>query len=586
MNRTFSIALLLSLLCFLMAGCGGGGGSPSTGKLVYKTDWTNRSRSVTGLSQRVQIFDLSNRLVDSISLNQDFPSEQVVQMGSHPTGTYRLHIELFSQRDLGGIKTGEIDTYFLLSGTRNFLTAVGEDPTTVAVTPSNATMQVQVSKQFLATAYAAPGRAVFSAPGNWEWSELGSHASVTNAGLALGLSAGSGSIRARHIESGLQNSATYTVEPFEAVTKKWTVLVFMNAANDLYPFSTLNMNQLESVAQNPDVRVLVQWKQSQSLFSGSTFDGTRRYLVKPDSTSAIASQLLIDMGLGVDMGQPETLNDFIEWANTYYPGERTVLIVWNHGNGWRQRPIEEQITRAVSYDDETGNAIQIWELAQAFGDNHFDILAWDASLMQMMEVAYEAKDHATYVVGSEESPPGEGYPYDLIFDDFRDRPDDTTLNLAKEFVNGMLAVPEYQSRKITQSVIETAKLSDLATSLNSLANELIANETDLTAAVQTVRSQAQSYSPTTVRVYRDLIDITERLEALSSISSVDLALADVRAKAQAAVVFEGHNTNSSGSRGIAIDWSSADVFSSSSKDYGLLRFAADTNWNEWLSTAP
>jgi hypothetical protein len=37
-------------------------------------------------------------------------------------------------------------------------------------------------------------------------------------------------------------------------------------------------------------------------------------------------------------------------------------------------------------------------------------LAWDSSLMQMAEVAYEVRNEARWIVGSEESPPEEGYP--------------------------------------------------------------------------------------------------------------------------------------------------------------------------------
>ena len=49
-------------------------------------------------------------------------------------------------------------------------------------------------------------------------------------------------------------------------TTKWPVLVYINAANDLYQFSDLNMNQMEQVAGNNQVRFVVQWKQSTDLF--------------------------------------------------------------------------------------------------------------------------------------------------------------------------------------------------------------------------------------------------------------------------------------------------------------------------------
>ena len=50
------------------------------------------------------------------------------------------------------------------------------------------------------------------------------------------------------------------------------------------------------------------------------------------------------------------------------------------------------------------------------------MVIWDASLMQRMEVAYEIKDHTDVVVGSEESPPGEGYVYDRFLSDLAANP--------------------------------------------------------------------------------------------------------------------------------------------------------------------
>lgn len=364
-------------------------------------------------------------------------------------------------------------------------------------------------------------------------------------------------------------------------------MVFMNAANDLYPFSTFNMNQIERVAQNPDVRFVVQWKQSRARFPGSSFDGTRRYLAKPDLTNAIASELVQNMGSGVDMGSYSTLRNFVNWTKQRYPADRYCLVIWNHGNGWHSRNLEENWpTRAVSYDDETHNAIQIWQLKQALSGTKVDILAWDASLMQMLEVAYEVRDNAHYVVGSEESPPGAGYPYDLIFDDFRDSPETPTATLARSFVDGMLAVPQYQIHKITQSVIDTDALPALRDALSELANQLSANAAQVQAIVPAIRQQAQSYSPHPSRVYRDLIDVCLRLEAATAIPEVVAASAAVRAAASAAIVYEGHNSNSPGSTGISIDFSDGTVFSDFSDSYGLLGFAQDSGWDEWLAISP
>ena len=34
-----------------------------------------------------------------------------------------------------------------------------------------------------------------------------------------------------------------------------------------------------------------------------------------------------------NMGDAETLVDFLDFANTCYPSDHTIAIVWNHGGG-------------------------------------------------------------------------------------------------------------------------------------------------------------------------------------------------------------------------------------------------------------
>lgn len=584
----FGVRQLWLILCTVAVAlstvsCGGSGGGGLGASLAYRSDWTNRSRAVTGLSQRITLYDLNGVLVSTTVMNQDENGLQGIDIQLDANGTYRLLVELFSQRDLGGVKTGVIETLIQISGKTNFLSAVGEDPTSLKVTPSSASLTVQQSRQFYACGYNGSNRAVFTDPSTITWQTLGGVATVNSTGLVLGTSQGTGSVRAQHTGTSSQGSALLQVSPFNTTTTKWTILVYINAANDLAPFSNLNVNQMEKVAGNPDVRFILQWKQSTQVWPTSTFNGTRRYLVKPDTSNQIASELIQDMGTDVDMGVPSTLLDFINWGKTFYPADRYCLIIWNHGSGWKRTPA---LSRAVSFDDETGNAIQTWQLAQAIGSNVFDIVAWDASLMQMMEVAFEIKDRAHYVVGSEESPPGEGYPYDSIFSVFRDNPDATTRQLTKAFVDGMVNHPNYVNRKITQSSVETAKLTDLATALDGLAAQLIANQGSIGTEIQNIRNTAQAYSPTSNRVFRDIGHLCDLINAQISIPAVQTAALNVKSKLQAALAWEGHNINSPNSQGLSIDFSSGSLFNTLQPDYAQLLFAQTTQWDQWLSVAP
>lgn len=714
MVKRFSLLIAL-LSTLLLIGCGGGGGGGNGGlKLTAIADYTNFGSGVSGESTKWRLFTPAGIEVSLASneriINHDASAPITKKIGIPTgTGTYRISVELWSLPNAGGSIVGVVDQEIQIGNDTTYRVAIGTPPSSILVTPTNASIEVLQPRSFFAAARNASNTPTFVAPDSITWSENGSVLAVDQNGVVTGNAVGSGSVVATHDPSSLQGAATVTVTSSNPSEGKWTVLVFLNAANDLAQFSDLNMNQMEEVAGNPNVRFVVQWKQAfiPGVSTNPSFIGTRRYLAKPDTSGAVVSQLVQDMGEGVDMGSPSTMFDFINWAKTNYPAERYALVVWNHGNGWRRRP-DAGGSRAVSYDDDTGNSIQIWELAQCLGSNTFDILSWDASLMQMIEVAHEIQDHANYVVGSEESPPGAGLPYDLVFGPFRDNPDAPTLTLSKNFVDGMLEAYG-GGGNITQSVLDTNQLPALASAVSQLGTSLINNlgvvtEVDVETAyadvnwttsgfadlgnahdnntgtssvnavaastdhitglfperfiqgirftgtlgvnarlqyrlpsgswvnsnfnapsglylvrdrvtgvriayetgtgfnpstttaseiriivqpVRGTREQVQSYSPTGVRVYRDLKGVATWLKDLTPNSTVDAACDQVIAMVNATVKWEGHNGNSPGSTGISIDFSSAATFAGSpATDYLNLRFANDTQWNEWLAVAP
>ena len=89
-----------------------------------------------------------------------------------------------------------------------------------------------------------------------------------------------------------------------------------------------------------------------------------------------------------------------------FPAKKTMLVIWGHGAGYR----------GIAYDDVSNNHISVPQLGSALANitkttgRKLDIFATDASFMQMASVAYEIKDYAKVIVGSEESIPAQGYP--------------------------------------------------------------------------------------------------------------------------------------------------------------------------------
>ncbi|MFM9874309.1 MAG: clostripain-related cysteine peptidase [Fimbriimonadaceae bacterium] len=608
------VFFLVSVGLGVMFGCGGGGGGGSTGStgrapgsclvttalgnINYSTIWGN---SPTNASQVIQIIDADGFTIRSDSVNRSGAVSSFLPISNVSAGIHLLKATVYAAANASGTVLGESSQVVDLcsaapaSATVAVSTQFGLSASELSFIPNPVSVEKETIIPFVATPMNG-NQAVFVPVGDLSWSVSGSIGTIlSSVGQFTATTVGNGTVTVSSASTSLSKVVPVTVTPRVTQQSKWTVLVYLNAANDLYSYSTLNVNQMEQVASNSDVRFVVQWKQSKSDFGGSTFDGVRRYLVKPDNTSAIVSDVVQNNlrdsnGNALDMGSTDTLRDFIAWGKANYPADRYCIILWNHGNGWK-RSIDDQPTRAFSYDDQYGTSIKSWETDAAFVGQHFDILAWDASLMQMMEVAYEVRNHADYVVGSEESPPGEGYPYHLIFDNFRDNPNAPTDVLASAFVQGMQEQAQpggiYEFRNITQSVLESAKLDAVVTAISTLADDMSANNLLIAAQIQSIRNSAQSYSPGPSRVYRDLYDICLRLEADGTIpGSIQTKAAAVRTAINDAVKYEYHNTRSANSHGISIDFSSNGSYAAYRSDYIRMKFANDSTWDQWLEVAP
>jgi hypothetical protein len=541
------------------------------------------------LSQRIRLADPVSGGFTEIVMNNDTGGAQSVEFNGLKRGSYHVRVLLYSLPSAQGSVLGEInDLGSFTASTSVYRTRVQGNAASVVVSPPSATIAVQRSLQLYAVVKDASGDTLFTPPGSFSWLALNGHASVNSEGIVIGETQGQGVIRATDAQSGFQNTAVINVTPIQTTNTKWTVLVYLNAANDLDTFSDLNVNQMERVANNSEVRFIVQWKRVQSLGFGAPWTGTRRYRVTYDNDpnngwANIQSELIQDLGLGIDMGAKETLRDFINWGMTYYPAERYVVVVWNHGSGWRdEKPIEP--TRGVSFDDEFGTYIRTYELAQALDSiDTIDILSWDASLMQMIEVAYEVKDRVDYVVGSEESPPGEGLPYHLVFGPLRDNPNLTTESFLQYFGLGMLQFYG-ETRAITQSSVRTSQLQNLANAIDALGNQLIATSGTYNTEIVQARQSSEAYGAQYGHVYRDLGHVATRLKTLIAHSGIGSACDAVVAAVQAAVVHNHHNTLRPNATGLSIEFGPATQPYWAT--YNLLSLSNATSWNDWCQIAP
>ncbi len=277
--------------------------------------------------------------------------------------------------------------------------------------------------------------------------------------------------------------------------KEWTVMVFINAKNNLESYGLKDVNEMEMIGSTDKINIVVELGRIKGYSSDDgDWKGCRRYyIMKDNDTKKITSPLIME-NAKCDMGSWEYLADFANWVKKNYPAKKYVLIVWNHGSGWEKGGDITQllIEKGISYDDETRNHISTPQLRMALEKiGGVDILAMDACLMQMAEVAYEVKDWAKVVVASEETEPADGYTYNTWLDPLAKNPTANPKTVARYIVDSY--TDHYQSIKqqATQSAIDATKLEELKALIDDFVDAVMKNN-DLTN-VKNARTNAQRF---------------------------------------------------------------------------------------------
>lgn len=95
-----------------------------------------------------------------------------------------------------------------------------------------------------------------------------------------------------------------------------------------------------------------------------------------------------------------------------FPAETYGLIIASHGDGWFKAPYSATPRHIGDY---RGSQMDITDLRTALEDlPKFEFLLFDACYMQAIEVAYELRDYADYIISSPTEIPGPGAPYQQI----------------------------------------------------------------------------------------------------------------------------------------------------------------------------
>ena len=180
-----------------------------------------------------------------------------------------------------------------------------------------------------------------------------------------------------------------------------TVLVYMQARNSLNGYDLDDLQEMQQATIPADCHLLVylsSYNSDDQLFE-LTKEGRNVLKTYPEGSS-----------LSV-----ERMRQVIADARAAAPSRELGIVLWSHSSGWRQNATRMQaMTRGFGL--EGSKFMSVTELAEALANNDLDYIYFDTCYMGTVEVAYELRQCANFMVGSVCEVPADGSPYQLTLE--------------------------------------------------------------------------------------------------------------------------------------------------------------------------
>jgi len=211
--------------------------------------------------------------------------------------------------------------------------------------------------------------------------------------------------------------------------KEWTIQIFWAADNNL-EFTTEFCMQLWERAltsdKNVNIVVFTDILSAEGAFVYKISGGTRAVIATwPEMNSS----------------DPATLEKFVLFGMQNFPAKKTMLLISDHGYGWRGICQDETNGDVLMPADGIASALKN---VKASTGKMVDIVAFDACNMGSIELAYELRDATRYVVASETMEPYDGLPYEMFITDMVKTPTISAAELSSRIVAEYV---EYYSEK-------------------------------------------------------------------------------------------------------------------------------------------
>lgn len=355
--------------------------------------------------------------------------------------------------------------------------------------------------------------------------------------------------------------------PAAGTSTTWTYAIYMDGDNSLETYwagTSLPLLEAVPASANLNIVAFVDLKST----SGMTVE-------KISGTTVTTVLTAPEM----NMGDPATLTWAINEAAALYPSTYFALSMWDHGYAWNY----------VCLDDTSGDSLSMQELQAGIANagKRIDVLAFDCCNMGNIEVAYQVSltNLVSYMVASEETVPGNGFPYDKMLMNLYNNP----AMLPRDF--SMAMVDAWGAYYATQKWASTVNLAAIdVVQLKATISTFSTWSADMKTLLPSYKALYATalkvtYNMWATHYFTDLYDFGAHVKTTRGITDAKLK-ADTTAMQNAVSSYcikVWDASKMTACKGISLYFGTGSEWTGHAAAYKTLAFAVDTGWGAFLT---
>ena len=328
----------------------------------------------------------------------------------------------------------------------------------------------------------------------------------------------------------------------------WTIFVYLCGTDlesgDASGAASSDVEQMRNATGSDNVKFVFQTGgTSEWVNENFSSEEAQRFVVQNNELTLVDS---LELG---NMGDPNTLSDFLTWGIENYPAEKMGLVFWNHGGG--------SITGACFDELNESDSLSLQEINTALAKvyenmtDQFEFIGFDCCLMGTAETANIMASYARYFYGSQECEPGSGWDYETYGSFIAENPSASGAELGKVITDSFYeeCAKADQEQCSTLTVIDLVKFDDFVVEFNNYAKSLFeAADKNLPGIVRGITNAENFGGNNKAEGYTNMVDIGSIISNCSSYADGSDALTAMNN----CIVYNKNGSDHSGASGLSI----------------------------------